>query len=173
MRLFVAIQLSDDMKDAIGSVQEEFRDQGVKGNYTSRENMHMTLAFIGEYGDPDEVLDALGNVEFNAFNIEMGRVGNFTDLWWTGISENKELNDLVKNVRHILADSKIPFDKKRFMPHITFLRKPVYTGSDSLKTNLTPTTMKVDHISLMCSTRGKNGMIYTEIGRVSAQGDIA
>ncbi|MCR5324507.1 MAG: hypothetical protein K6E85_14720 [Lachnospiraceae bacterium] len=60
MRLFVAIQLSDDMKDAIGSVQEEFKDQGVKGNYTSRENMHLTLAFIGEYGNPDEVLDAFG-----------------------------------------------------------------------------------------------------------------
>lgn len=56
MRLFVAIQLSDDMKDSIEGVQDEFYDQGVKGNYTIRENMHLTLVFIGEYGDPDRVL---------------------------------------------------------------------------------------------------------------------
>ena len=169
MRLFIAIQLSNDMKDSIEAVQDEFRDQGVKGNYTIRENMHLTLAFIGEYGDLDRVLDALENVEFAPFDMTLNRVGNFTDLWWTGINNNKELNDLVKSVRHALAEAGIPFDRKRFMPHITFLRKPVYTGSDDLSTNLKPTTMKVEHISLMLSTRGKNGMIYSEMGSVMAQ----
>ena len=169
MRLFVAIQLSDDMKDSIEGVQDEFYDQGVKGNYTIRENMHLTLVFIGEYGDPDRVLDALESVKFAPFDMTLKRVGNFTDLWWAGISDNKDLNDLVKGIRHALAESGIPFDRKRFMPHITFLRKPVYTGSDNLSTNLKPTTMRVDHISLMLSTRGKNGMIYSERGSVMAQ----
>ncbi len=165
----MAIRLSDDMKDSIESVQDEFYDQGVKGNYTIRENMHLTLAFIGEYGEPDRVLDTLESVKFTSFDMTLNRVGKFTDLWWTGISDNKELNDLVKGIRHALAEKGIPFDRKRFMPHITFLRKPVYTGSDKLRVNLNPTTMKVDHISLMLSTRGKNSMIYSELGSVIAQ----
>ena len=31
-----------------------------------------------------------------------------------------------------------------------------------------PVSMTVDHIALMKSDRGKNGMIYTELGTVSA-----
>ena len=169
MRLFIAIQLTEEMKAAICDVQKQFKDRGVKGNFTPAENMHMTLAFIGEYNDPDRVLDALQAVSFAPFNIDMDRVGSFGDLWWTGIAESKELSRLAKSVRHELAEADIPFDRKRFMPHMTILRKPTYTGTQSVKTGITRTGMKVDHISLMLSTRGKNGMIYTELGSVYAQ----
>lgn len=170
MRLFIAIQLSEQIKDSIRDVQDEFREQGVKGNYTGYENMHLTLAFIGEYNDPDRVLEIMEKVVFSPFNMKVNMVGNFTDLWWAGVSEYREVTDMVKSLRHQLADAGIPFDKKRFMPHITFLRKPVYTGSKDLRTNLTTAGMTVDRISLMRSTRGKNGMIYTEVGSVLAQG---
>ena len=169
MRLFIAIQLTEEMKDSIRDVQEQFREQGVKGNYTPSENMHMTLAFIGEYNDPDKVLEALGAVDFEPFTITMNYVGHFDDLWWTGIAESKELSNLAKQVRHELANAGIPFDRKRFVPHMTILRKPVYTATMNLKTNILTTEMKVDHISLMLSTRGKNGMIYTELGSVSGR----
>ncbi len=55
MRLFIAIPLSDTMKDALTAVQDEMYDNGVRGNFTSRENMHLTLAFIGEYPDKDHI----------------------------------------------------------------------------------------------------------------------
>ena len=41
MRLFIAIPLSDAMKDALTAVQDEMYDNGVRGNFTSRENMHL------------------------------------------------------------------------------------------------------------------------------------
>ena len=168
MRLFIAVLLTDEMKDSIRDVQEQFKAQGVKGNYTHYENMHLTLAFIGEYNDPDKVLEAMGNVDFSEFTISMNSVGHFSDVWWTGISESRELNALVKSLKHELSNAQIPFDRKRFLPHITLLRKPVYTESQNLSTNIVPTSMKVGRISLMLSTRGKNGMIYTEIGSVQA-----
>ena len=34
---------------------------------------------------------------------------------------------------------------------------------------IVPADMLVDEFSLMCSTRGKHGMIYTELGVVSAE----
>ena len=85
MRLFIAIQLSEEMKDLIGNVQDAYRRSGVRGNYTPRENLHLTLAFIGEYGDPDEVLDAMERVSFQPFEITMDRLGSFGDLQWAGI----------------------------------------------------------------------------------------
>ena len=51
MRLFIAIGLNDNIKAALAEMQEAMRRQGIRGNYTRIENLHLTLAFIGEYGD--------------------------------------------------------------------------------------------------------------------------
>ena len=80
MRLFIAIPMDETMAKALLQTQEIFRMQGIKGNYTPRENMHLTLAFIGEYGDPDEVMDALENVSFRSFRIRLNQIGTFGDL---------------------------------------------------------------------------------------------
>ena len=65
MRLFAAINFDRNMNDALLSVQEQFRENNVKGNYTRAENLHLTLAFIGEYNDPDYVLDTLSAMHFS------------------------------------------------------------------------------------------------------------
>ncbi len=75
----------------------------------------------------------------------------------------------MKRIRHVLADNGIPFDKKKFSPHITVLRKASFTGNpDSFKIYVPDEKMKVDSISLMRSDRGKSGMIYTEIGIIES-----
>ena len=128
MRLFIAIQLNQKMKQLVSDVQDTFRWQQVKGDYTPEENLHITLAFIGEYGDPDEILELMQKVSFKSFSITMDKVGCFDELWWTGLEESSELEALVKNIRHVLADAGIPYDKKKFKAHVTFLRKPVYAN---------------------------------------------
>ena len=64
MRLFIAINLSSAMKGSLIRMQDALYDRGVRGNYTSEENLHLTLAFIGEYPDAEPVLDALSSVTF-------------------------------------------------------------------------------------------------------------
>ena len=55
MRLFIAIRLSDEMKKALINCMHDLKKQGVEGNYAPAQNLHMTLAFIGEYDDPESV----------------------------------------------------------------------------------------------------------------------
>ena len=55
MRLFIAIRLSDEMRKALVQCMHDLKKQGVEGNYVPAQNLHMTLAFIGEYKDPDKV----------------------------------------------------------------------------------------------------------------------
>lgn len=62
MRLFIAIQLDGNIKDALTAVQKTLRVNRVGGNYTKIENLHLTLAFIGEYGDPNRVLEVIRTV---------------------------------------------------------------------------------------------------------------
>ena len=166
MRLFIAINLNDEMKDALEDMQDSMRRLGVRGNYTKIENLHLTVAFIGEYPDPYPVLDILDGIDFESFDIKLGETGAFHRLWWAGIEENRQLSALVRQVRHALADADIPFDRKKFSPHITLIRNPESKNSLTFRDVVRepkPVTMTVDHISLMRSNRGKNGMIYTEI----------
>ena len=69
MRLFIAVRLNEEMKDALIDAQNQMYDAGVRGNYTSEENLHLTLAFIGEYPNPQDVLDAMGEVSFSPFRL--------------------------------------------------------------------------------------------------------
>ena len=170
MRLFISIPLDDDMTRLVTDVQNTFRLQNVRGSYTPQENLHITLAFIGEFGDPDAVLTAMSKVRFAPFITTMDHVGCFGDLWWAGLAESNALEALARNVRRALAEAHIPFDKKRFRPHVTFLRRAENINAGvHMPKQAGPAHMTVDGISLMLSTRGKNGMIYTELGYVSAQ----
>ncbi len=165
MRLFIAIQFDDRVLDALTGFQSELREQGVKGNFTSEENLHLTLAFIGDYNDPDSVLEAMEASNFRPFDISLDGVGHFGDLFWMGLADNPALHAYVKRLRHCLADAGIPFDKKRFSPHITLIRRAEYKYGDEIPVYDVPEEkMRVENISLMRSDRGKNGMIYTEVG---------
>ena len=167
MRLFIAIQFDDLMIDALTGFQDDLKEQGVTGNYTSRDNLHLTLAFIGDHNDPYAVIDAMEESNFRPFDIRLDGVGHFGDLFWIGLSDNPALNAYVKRLRHCLADHGIPFDKKRFSPHITLIRKTGYKYGDQIPVYDVPKgSMRVENISLMRSDRGKHGMIYTEIGSV-------
>ena len=172
MRLFVAIRLGRDMARYVRDVQDAFRRRNVRGNYTPEENLHITLAFVGEYGDPDAVMEVLDGVSFSAFTLTSDGVGCFGDLWWAGLRERAELDALAAKVRHALADAGIPFDRKSFRAHMTFLRR-AEPGRNGTFPDVAaqPASMRVDGISLMRSDRGKNGMIYTEIGYVPARTD--
>ena len=55
MRLFIAIQLSDEMKKSVISTMHELKKAGVKGSYVPSQNLHVTLAFIGETEDSGAV----------------------------------------------------------------------------------------------------------------------
>jgi 2'-5' RNA ligase len=42
-----------------------------------RENMHLTLAFIGDYDDPDLVRSVIDSIEIRPFDIRLSGVGAF------------------------------------------------------------------------------------------------
>ncbi|MBQ6314757.1 MAG: RNA 2',3'-cyclic phosphodiesterase [Mogibacterium sp.] len=166
MRLFIAINLNDEMKDALMDLQDTMRTYGVRGRETPAENMHLTLAFIGDYDDHDYVKSIVDSIEVRPFDIKLSGIGAFGDLWWAGIEDSAPIQAVVRRLRRALAEADIPFDRKKFSPHITLIRRANGRLSDASKEEMAEhfgITMRVDHISLMRSDRGKHGMIYTEL----------
>ena len=156
------------MKAVLIEAQNQMYEGGVRGNYSPEENLHLTLAFIGEYPNLDDVMDVLDKVTFTPFEISLEGIGSFGDLWWAGIRDNPALQAVVRRIRRALSDAQIPFDRKPFRAHITLLRKAqMEHGMPAVE--LPDEKMTVKTISLMRSDRGKNGMIYTEIGTLQAE----
>lgn len=166
MRLFIALRLSDEMLNALTGAQVIMRKNGVKGNFTPPDNMHITLAFIGEYGDPEKVYDAVQGAAFEPFAIKLNGIGSFGDLWWAGIGDSEPLGSYAAKLRRALAAAGIPYDRKKFSPHITLLRRA--EGAKMPGIELPPAEMTADSVLIMRSDRGKHGMIYTELYRVNA-----
>ena len=163
MRLFIAINLSPPMKSALTDAQRAMFDRGVRGSFTPEENLHLTLAFIGEYPNAEAVMDALSGVTFTPFELALDGVGRFGDLWWAGLRESAALTAVVRRIRRALAENDIPFDRKRFSPHITLLRR---ASREAAGIPIRPASMMVRTVSLMSSRHGRNGMIYTEVGTI-------
>lgn len=49
MRLFIAISLSDEIRKSLVKTQDFLSRHGIRGSLVPRENLHMTLTFIGEH----------------------------------------------------------------------------------------------------------------------------
>lgn len=122
MRLFIAICFDEDMADSLVEIQDDLMRSGVKGSYTPRENLHMTLAFLGENDDPEQVVEIMRNVPLRSFSVKLSGYQPFKDMFFAEFEENENLRDYVKRLRKALVDEEISFDRKKVMPHVTLIR---------------------------------------------------
>ena len=169
MRLFIAINFDENAIAEIESFQKDLRDAGIEGNFTRPENLHLTVAFIGEYGNPEDVLEVMENIPFDAFSIRVEKIELFRDMYFAIMTDHPSLQSYVRRIRRELANAGIPFDKKAFKPHITLVRKATYSENQPvIQWDGSEYSINVQSISLMKSERGKHGMVYTELGSVWA-----
>ena len=160
MRLVVAIPLSDEMKKSITSLLHEMKQKGIKGNYVPLQNLHLTLAFIGETDDPGRVKDALKNIQIKPFKLSFSEMGTFGDLLWAGIKGNQGLSAAAKTVRDALDAAGVKYEHDKFEPHITIIRKV----SGNWKQIPAPKgEMMVKKISLMKTTFKDGKPVYSEV----------
>ncbi len=169
MRVFIAITLSDQVREAMGYVIGDMKKSGARGRYTPVENMHLTLAFIGETEDIKEIGDALDQVTFQPFTITTDGFGHFGSLYWIGLEDQPALEALVRSVRKALSDAGIGFDRKSFKAHITVARK--VESRQALRVRVPRVTMEVDSFSLMRSDRIKGRMKYRELAAWEARNE--
>ena len=159
-RLFVAVQLSEDMKKAVTAVLHDMKKQGIRGSYVPTSNLHLTLAFIGEIKETDKVREALKTLKYKPFRLGFSELGCFGDILWAGVKGNQGLMGAAKDVRDALKAAEIPYDTQKFVPHITLIRK--FSGNWKLAP-CPKGEMMVKKISLMKSEQKDGKPVYTEI----------
>ena len=165
MRLFVGLEPTPDFRAALSDLQTKLRAAGVEGRYVSSLNLHMTLAFIGEW--PENVSEALPEIA-EPFPMTLSYLGVFSraKVLWAGVQTSRELHHLSAEVRKRLDALDIPYDRQDFNPHITLVRKPILPSAETLASiRVVPATMIVKTVCLYRSLHEEDGMKYTVIGR--------
>jgi len=79
MRLFVAIPLEENVKEELVRLADELKSSRTKMKLVEKENMHMTLRFIGE-GKPGKWERLLNKINEKPFDILFDRVGAFPSV---------------------------------------------------------------------------------------------
>ena len=160
MRLFLAIPLSPSVQEALLSAQADLRRQG-KGTFPPPENLHLTLAFLGEISDLDGARAALASVSCRPFSLAVGGpLGHFDDLWWASIRAGRALEDLALSLQSDLRARGFCLEDRPFQPHITLVRR--WRG-EVPQVTVPRAKMVVRRVSLLRSDQIGGRRIYTEL----------
>ncbi len=173
MRLFIALDLPGETRSALDDLLAEERERYGFLRWTSPENLHVTLRFLGDL-NPRETgerlkemkLNALLPVEFTLFRT--GTFGSPPRVLWVSGRFSRSVNDLASALTKI-PDETGDAPRGRFIPHVTVARAPRGSSVPSIALPGQIRGLAVS-VSLYNSTLAPAGPIYERIHQVSRGG---
>ena len=167
MRLFVSIDLP-------GEVQEKLQywlPSLPELRYTKKEQLHLTLLFLGESdeGEANLIAKRLGAIQFEPFDMVIEGVGAFPSrtnprVFWAGVKKNIELIRLQKQISEKLSGFVDDGGNDSFKPHITLARATKQfrlKRSEKLFEKEESIFLKVASVSLKKSILSEEGSTHT------------
>ncbi|MDX9873014.1 MAG: RNA 2',3'-cyclic phosphodiesterase [Clostridia bacterium] len=172
MRLFIAVNFSEDIKNKLAAVMGEVKKYSTAGNFTLKDNLHLTVVFIGETAKPELVKQSLDKLIAPAFHLKLNGLGAFSrgswEIVWIGVKKNETLLSIYEQLSSALTANGFAIEKRTYKPHLTLGREVVLKPGciiEAVAGELGPLniTAEVNSISLMKSERIAGKLVYTEI----------
>jgi RNA 2',3'-cyclic 3'-phosphodiesterase len=129
MRLFIALDIDDSIRQRIQRFVEGVSGFASEARWVRPESMHVTLKFIGE--KPAEVVEeikhVLAGVKGEPFEISFRGHGFFPTaksarVFWIGIETGPQLANLAAAVDRATSALGIPMEEHAYSPHLTLAR---------------------------------------------------
>lgn len=179
MRAFIAIELAQNIKTALGALQEELKKSGADVKWVEPRNIHLTLKFLGEINETQIqkislIIEKIASEQI-PFTIHLSSIGAFPKpdyprVIWVGIDRgDKETQDIAKRIEEATALIGIPKEERAFSSHITIAR----VRSDLNRQKLTADLVRLannaekinydfqaEKITLFKSTLSPKGALY-------------
>jgi 2'-5' RNA ligase len=187
LRTFIAVELPKAIRDRMVALQQTLARTGTEFKWVERENLHVTLLFLGEVEDrvvPDVCRAVAGAVEeLSAFPLTVAGAGCFPNprrprIVWVGVGQGtQELCTLHDRIEGPLLDlGCYRREERRYAPHITLGR----VKSDRPTEKLTAALAKeagwqggetlVKEVLILSSKLTPQGPEYTVLGRAPLKG---
>ena len=188
MRVFIAIDIDEQIRKALGNLQNELRSKvDIKKSdvkWVNPDNIHLTLKFLGEIKD-QEAVDVCNITKevasrHESFELALETVGHFggrsARVLWIGTGQNSDnLLQLQSDLEEQLASAGWPKETRKFSGHLTLCRvrnskagvklAQMTEGYKDFKLG----TIWADSVSVYQSQLTPKGPVYTVLGNYGLQ----
>jgi 2'-5' RNA ligase len=184
LRTFIAVELDDNARQALGTVLDELKPRAPKGSvrWVNPDSVHLTLKFLGDtpakrIAEIEAALaEACAPFPAFAFVIEgRGCFPNFRrpNIVWVAVRDRgKALAHLQEAIEAKIAPLGWPTEKRPFQPHLTLgrvnrdggpeVQAAVGAAVEAFEVD-TIATVPVAGVSLMQSELRPGGSVYTRL----------
>ena len=183
MRLFIGIEFQEAVLARLHSLQDDLRNLVHRGRFSARDNMHLTLYFLGETPESEtkQIIGALEKIAKTtpafvlSFNNQPGYFGgtNPARVVWLGFNGNlAALQNLQSKVAFGMHQLGFSDENRNYQPHVTLAREVEFNNTGLLQKNgkvefdagAFP-LIHVDHFSLISSSQESGKRIYRPLAK--------
>jgi len=174
MRAFVGIDVPEPLASRLAETQTGLDI----GTLVPVENLHLTLAFLGEHAeavisDMHDILCATFEKEFELVIEGLGTFGDASPrVLYASVASEPMLTSLRRKVRRAAVDAGIELTHERFVPHITLARfgrglqgedVPRLQAHVARRMGQVSGSFRVTDFTLYESRLGRDGPIHTPL----------
>jgi len=171
-RIFIAINLPEGVKNELLAYQAKWPE--LPARWTSKENLHLTLAFLGNTSDDElaeirKAMQAVGERHsrfgLKVIHLQYGPDAKRPRMIWALIEESPELLELQKDVMRTLHTE----EEQNFIPHLTLARLRTFELQRMEDEELPEVnedvsiSFQVNSIEVMTSILKRSGAQYTVV----------
>ena len=163
MRLFFALWPPRETAQALGDWAAQVTEQS-GGKPTVMQNIHLTLAFLGE-AEPQPTIAAASEVKARRHElpIDAARYVKRNEMVWVApTTMPSELAALAAELHRALRDARFRLEERPFAAHVTLIRRARMPKSIP---ELPRVRWPVDEFVLVCSRTSPKGSTYEPVGR--------
>jgi 2'-5' RNA ligase len=174
LRVFIALELSEPLKEGILAMGRSLRARGVRASWLKPGAMHLTLKFLGDveegalprlFGAVRRAAEAVGPFRFETTDLGAFPSPRRPRVIWLGIEPVSELFELAEAIERELSELGFPRERRPFRPHITIgrIRDPRASGDVSgTLADLAGLreTVQVHEVRVMKSTLEPSGAVH-------------
>lgn len=180
MRCFVAVKVAEPVRDLLVRVQEQLRRADAQIRWVERENLHLTLKFLGDLDDdqvePFKRLLSEEAARWRPLNLQYGGIGTFPErgvprvVWAGATGEIERLAGLAAAIERHAETVGVPRERHPFIAHLTIGRVKGQRNFKQLQAAILPQRQVplgsdvVSSFELIRSTLTPEGAVYEEMG---------
>lgn len=187
MRLFVAIELTDEVRDALREVQNALGRAADGVRWVRPEQLHMTVKFLGETpdGEAPRVAEAVARsaARSKSFEMQLTECGCFPPrgpvrIVWVGAHDGSgALQECVNAVEEEMDGIGFPKESRPFSAHLTIGRATDGRLASGIRAavercTVIPVRQSVNELTLMSSVLSPKGPSYSVVSRTKLSGGL-
>lgn len=165
MRCFLAAWPDAAARQRCGDLTAALRPHAEHGRLMRPENLHLTLAFIGELPEAAgaKVAAACAALPWPTCDWHLTEIGFFARprVLWAGGPVPAVLANIASRARGLLDALQVGYDRKPFVAHVTLLRD--VRRFDGPRAIAPPIAWPIREVALYRSGRDENGARYFRV----------